>query len=178
MMNVTLVNGLALFLLASFHEDVAVLSACYLSIERGMALREGLAIVYVGTLVNNYVIYGLGMLARRLPGLRRRLIHESAQKMRRRLGRHLAKTLIACRFLPGSLSPVMLGCGWLGVPFARFALTIAVSAALYLVLVAVIACTLGETVLKQLSGYAWAIAIGLAAIAVVVVALWKALSRR
>jgi membrane protein DedA with SNARE-associated domain len=166
----SLINGLALFFLASLHEDVAVLSACYFSIERGMPLHEGLAIVYLGTVINNYVIYGLGVLARRLPGLRRWLIHESARKMRRRLGSQLVHTLVVCRFIPGSLSPVMLGCGWLGVPFARFALTIAVSAALYLVLVATVACTLGETILKQLSGYAWGVAFAIVVAGVLFVA--------
>jgi membrane protein DedA with SNARE-associated domain len=177
-MTATLVDGLVLFLLASLHEDVAVLTACYFSIERGMPLGDGLAVVYVGAVINNYVIYGLGAMARRLPGLRRWLIHENARKMRRRLGRHLVHTLVVCRFIPGSLSPVILGCGWLGVPFPRFALTIAVSAGLYLVLVAAIACTLGETVLKQFSGYAWAIAFTVVAAAVAFVALRKKASGR
>jgi membrane protein DedA with SNARE-associated domain len=118
-----------------------------------------LSLVYVGSVLNNYAIYGLGMLARRLPGLRRWLINEKVEHMRQRIKQSLASTMVVCRVIPGSLSPFILGCGWLGVPFARFALTVALTAGAYVVFVAALVFSFGQAFVQQLTRQPWLIAV-------------------
>jgi membrane protein DedA with SNARE-associated domain len=149
---------LLLFFAASLHDDVAIVMAALFAYERGVPPAYGLTAVYTGTIANNYVLYRLGAAARRVPGLRRWLIGEKVGHVRQRLKKHLVPTMVLCRIIPGSLSPAILGCGWLGIPFARFALTTVISAALYLALVSALVFTLGETVLQRLSGTAGLVA--------------------
>jgi len=173
-----LFDGPLLFLAASLHEDVAILMACVFAIEHDMPLAYGLLVVYVGTLANNYAVYGLGAAARRLPGVRRWLIGEKVERMRQKLKRHLVSTVVVCRFIPGSLSPAILGCGWLGVPFARFALTTAITAALYVAFIAAVILTFGRTVLQRLSEFAWPVVLAFAAVAALVAAVRFGKARR
>jgi membrane protein DedA with SNARE-associated domain len=162
-MNTLLLNALLLFFAASLHEDVAIVMAAVFVLDDKLPLVFALGVVYVGSVLNNYAIYGLGMLARHLPGLRRRLIGEKVEHMRQRVKRNLASTMTVCRVIPGSLSPFILGCGWLGVPFARFALTVALTAAVYVVVVAALVFTFGQAVIQQLTRQPWLIVIVVAA---------------
>jgi membrane protein DedA with SNARE-associated domain len=168
-MSALLLNVAALIFAASVHEDVAILMAAYFVLERQMPVGHALLAVYTGSVLNNYALYGLGMLARRAPGLRRWLIDHRVEAVRQRLKRRLVSTLTVCRVIPGSLSPVVLGCGWLGVPFARFALTVAVTAAAYVALLATLVLTVGQDVVRQLSQQPW-----LAAGVLGVLVLWLA----
>jgi membrane protein DedA with SNARE-associated domain len=161
---------LMLFFAASLHEDIAILMAFFFVVEHDLPLSYGLVAVYAGAVINNYVIYGVGAAARRLPGVRRWLIGERVERVRQRLKKHLVSTVVVCRFIPGSLSPAILGCGWLGVPFARFAVTIAISAALYVALIGAVVFTLGETVMHRVSKEAWPVLLVLIALAAIVAA--------
>ena len=172
-----LLNVLMLLLTASLHEDVAVLLAGYFVLEHGMPLAQALFVVYIGAVANNFVIYGLGMIARRLPALRRWLIGARVERVRRQLEQHLVKTVVLCRFVPGTLSPAILGCGWLGVPFARFAVTTAITAALYIGFIAALMFTLGDAVLKRVTEGAWLFALVLAAVVLLVAARRLVLAR-
>lgn len=175
-----LLNVLILFLAATLHEDVAILMACFFALERDTALVYGLSAVYLGAVLNNYAIYGLGVAARRLPGVRRWLIGDRVEQVRQRLKKHLVSTIVVCRFIPGSLSPSILGCGWLGVPFARFAWIIAVTAAGYVALVAAVVYTLGDALFHTLSKEAGPVLLALAILVAVVAAarLWKRPSQK
>jgi membrane protein DedA with SNARE-associated domain len=179
-MNTLILNVLALFLAASLHEDVAIVMAGLLVLEQKMSLVLALTLVYVGSVLNNCVIYGLGMYARKLPGLRRWLIDDRVERVRQRMKQNLVSTMIVCRVIPGSLSPILLGCGWLGVPFARFALSVAFTAAVYVGVVAALVFTLGQGVAQQLGKQPWLIAVIVAALALVLAArfLGKARAKR
>jgi membrane protein DedA with SNARE-associated domain len=144
-----------LLLTALLHEDVALFSAGLFIAERRVPAGVALAAVYVGVIANNYMVYLLGGAARRLPWLRRWLIGEKIERVRTRLQRRLLPTLALCRFMPGLLSPTLLGCGWLGIAPMRFIPAMLLAAALYVPLVLTIVTSLGEAVFRRVGKNAW-----------------------
>jgi len=152
-----LVSGPVLFLTALLHEDVAIVTAAFFVVQQGLPLPFALAVVYVGVLANNALIYGLGKVARRLPKVRRLLVGERVERARRKLERHLVPAVLLCRLTPGLLYPTFLACGWLGIPFLRFAVLAAVAPAVYVPVMLMLVVTFGDIVLRYLISWAWPI---------------------
>jgi membrane protein DedA with SNARE-associated domain len=164
-------SALLLFAAALLHEDVAILSAGFLATDGHLPIGALYALVYAGVLSNNSAIYALGAAARRLPRLRRWLIEGNVEQLRRRLERGLLPALALCRFVPGVLTPTLLGCGWLGIPFSRFVVAAALAAGVYLALALSLVLVIGETVLRDANDNKWLL---LPALAVVVaIVYWK-----
>ena len=159
---------LLLFAAALLHEDVAIVSAGFLAAERQLPFGALYAVVYTGVMLNNGAMYALGATARRAPRLRRWLIGKNVDALHRHLDRGLLPALVLCRFVPGILTPTLLGCGWLGVSFLRFLAAAAFAAAAYLALALTLVIALGEAVLRDNLWLLLPVAVG--AIAVVV---WK-----
>lgn len=141
-------DGLLLFLTAMAQEDIAILTAGYFILERGMPPAVALAAVYTGALLGNLGVYGLGAAARRWRWTERWHIGERVARVRARLSRHWIPTVLLCRLTPGLLWPTLLGCGWLGIPFAGFALVNGVAAAIYLSATLTSIVTLGEGMVR------------------------------
>jgi membrane protein DedA with SNARE-associated domain len=159
---------LAIFLLGCLHEDLAILAAGYFAIEHGLSpwLVGGLA--YGGMLVNNVLLYCLGVLLRKHSWMRRWMLNKHALTIRGRLEQHLAITLTVARFGHSILMPTLVACGSLRVPIQRVLPAIALSAALYLALLLTIVIMLGEAVMRDLGNWAWVVPMTLA----VGVGLW------
>jgi membrane protein DedA with SNARE-associated domain len=171
-----LTGALLLFGTALLHEDVAILGAGLLATEGRLPVGALYALVYAGVLLNNSTVYALGAAARRLPRLRRWLIHDNVEKLRRRLERGLLPALALCRFVPGVLTPTLLGCGWLGIPFDRFVVAAALAAGAYLALALTLVLVIGETVLRYAGDNHWLLFPALAVVAMVV--YWKLVRSR
>lgn len=145
-------DGLLLFLTAIAQEDIAMLTAAYFIVEREMPPVVAWAAVYAGALLGNTGIYGLGAAAHRWRWTERWHIGDRVARVRERLSRHWVPTVLLCRLTPGLLWPTLLGCGWLGISFARFAAVNAVAAGIYLSVALALVVTLGESVVPRLTG--------------------------
>jgi membrane protein DedA with SNARE-associated domain len=141
--------ALTLFTAALLHEDVAILTAAFFASQNTLPVGALYAIVYAGILLNNSALYALGIAARRIPRLRRWLIGERVEQLRQQLEQKLPCKLALCRFIPGVLTPTLLGCGWLGIPLPRFLCAAALAATCYVLLILTLAITLGETLLQE-----------------------------
>jgi membrane protein DedA with SNARE-associated domain len=148
---------LAIFLLGCLHEDVAILAAGYFVVERGMSPWIAGALAFGGQLVNNVLLYCVGMLLRDHPWMRRWLSNRQASIIRQRLERHLVKTLAIARFGHSMLMPALVGCGSLRIPIQRVLPLIAVTGAVYVGVLLTIVVVLGEAVMRQLGNWAWAV---------------------
>jgi membrane protein DedA with SNARE-associated domain len=162
-------SALILFFLALLQEDVAIVTAAFFVVEKQVSLPLALGLVYSGVVTSNLSIYGVGTLARRLPAARRWLINERVERVRGKLEQHLASAVLLCRLAPGLLLPTFLGCGWLGVPFPRFALLAMVAAAVYVSLMLTLVMTFGDIVLQRLGRWAWLV-LGALVVAAVLIA--------
>jgi membrane protein DedA with SNARE-associated domain len=152
---------LAIFLLGCLHEDAAILTAGYFVVERGLSPWLAGGFAFGGMLVNNVLLYCLGMLLRDHPWLQRWLLNKHAPTIRRRLEQHLVTTLTLARFGHGMLMPALIGCGSLRIPIQRILPVIALSAAVYLAVLLAIVIFLGAAVLRDLGSWAWMVPVTL-----------------
>jgi membrane protein DedA with SNARE-associated domain len=162
--------GLMVFLTACLHEDVAILTAAFFVVERGMSPVLAYVLAFAGMLVNNLMLYVLGISARRHVWIRRWLQDERAVRIRHRLERHLTTTLVLSRLGQGMLTPALFGCGCLHVPLRRVLPVVAGTAAIYLGVLLTLAISLGERLLREAGNWAWLVPAALMAIAVLLIA--------
>ena len=145
-------DGLLLFLTAIAQEDIALLTAAYFILERGMPPGVAWTAVYAGALLGNIGIYGVGAAAHRWRWTERWRVGERVARVRARLARHWIPTVLLCRLTPGLLWPTLLGCGWLGISLARFVIVNAIAAAVYLAAALALMVLLGASVMPRLTG--------------------------
>ncbi len=165
-----LLTGLTVFLIACLHEDVAILTAAYFVVERGMPPWWAAALAYAGMMANNLALYTLGAHARRYRWVRRWLANDHAVRIRHRLERHLVITLALSRLGQSMLTPALLGCGFLHVPLRRVMPVVAVTAAIYLAVLLSLVIALGERVMQQVGEWVWVVPVVLVALVTVFIA--------
>lgn len=153
---------LAIFLLGCLHEDVAILAAGYFVVERGLSPWLAGGFAFGGLLVNNLLLYYLGMRLRDHPWMQRWLLNKHAPIIRRRLERHLVTTLTLARFGHSMLMPALVGCGSLRIPIQRVLPIIAVTGAVYVAMLLTIVIILGAAVMRDLGNWTWLVPVALA----------------
>lgn len=153
---------LAILLLGCLHEDVAILAAGYFVVERGLSPWLAGGFAFGGLLVNNLLLYYLGMRLRDHPWMRRWLLNKHAPIIRRRLERHLVTTLTLARFGHSMLMPALLGCGSLRIPIQRVLPIIALTGVVYVTVLLTTVVVLGAAVMRDLGNWAWLVPLALA----------------
>lgn len=155
------VECVGLFLVPYLHEDVAILGGSLMIVEHHLPVPLALASLYAGMVSSDFVLFGLGAMARRSPWMRRRLLRPRVERLGLWLSGHVARMVVLARFVPGLMFPVYVGCGVYGVSFPRFALTTSITAAFYLPIALFLISRFGEAVLSSLGYWSWFVAIGL-----------------
>ncbi len=161
----------ALFLIPFVHEDLAIVGGALLIASH--RLSGGLAVIslYSGMVSSDFLLYGLGAVARRNDAARRILISPRVQHLGDWLRDHMAPIILASRLVPGLIFPSYIACGWFGLSLMRFALMTMATAAVYLPIMLALATAFGEVALEQLGAWAW---LGLIApIVVMAVLRWQ-----
>ncbi|HLO75796.1 MAG TPA: hypothetical protein VK196_05000, partial [Magnetospirillum sp.] len=149
------VQVLVVFLATLVHEDSAIVGGAYLMHSQGMTMPVAMATLMSGVIAGDLGIYGLGILAARVVPLRRFVLTRVTPSRRDWLDRNLMSTLVACRVAPGLLFPTFLTCGFLSVPFRRFALGVVGTAAIYVPLMLLLVLAAGEDVVEKLGLWGW-----------------------
>jgi membrane protein DedA with SNARE-associated domain len=158
-------EGIVIFFLTFLHEDAAILAAGFAEVEHGLPLLYAYLPLYLGIVVGDVLIYGLGRLAQTNRWLRTRIIGPKVERLRLWLETHLVRVLVVCRLTPGLLFPTFVACGWFKIPFWRFATVSIIAGAVYSSIVLTIVILFGDLVLFHLGYWAWA------ALALVVIAI-------
>ena len=158
---------LVIFLMTFAHEDAAILAAAFSTVEHQLPVWMAYVSVYLGIVVGDLLIYGLGHLAQKNAWLRSRIIGPKVERIKLWLGNHLVRVLILCRITPGLLFPTFVACGWFRIPLFRFATVSILAGAIYSSIVLTIVILFGDLVLDKLGYWAWgALALVIVAFAV------------
>lgn len=152
---------LIVFLATLVHEDSAIVSGAYLMQNHGMTMPVAMATLLTGVVAGDLGIYGLGILAARVVPLRRFVLTRLTPSRREWLDRNLMKTLVACRIAPGLLFPTFLTCGFLSVPFRRFALGVVSTAAIYVPIMLLAVLAIGADIIERLGPWGWGLLLAL-----------------
>lgn len=166
---------LTVFLATLIHEDTAIVSGAYLMHNQGMTLPVAMATLMSGVIAGDFGIYGLGILAARVVPLRRFVLGRITPARRDWLDSNLMPTLVACRIAPGLLFPTFLTCGFLSVPFRRFAMGVVSTAVIYVPLMLLAVLAIGDDVIERLGMWGWgALLLVMVAIGAVRKRIWPA----
>jgi len=145
----------ALFLAPFLHEDVAITAAALLVAQNRLSVELAFPCIFVGMVVRDLSIYGLGAVARRNAAVRRFLIRPRVQILSERLHGNMAWVIFVGRVMPGFLFPTYVAFGWFALPFKRYALVTTGLSILYLPLVFAFVYGLGRAAFDRLGNWAW-----------------------
>ncbi len=137
--------ALATFIL----EDAATVAAGLLAGQGVLMPLVAFIALYVGIVLGDWGLYGLGRLAACRPWLARHMPQSWTEGATRHLGGHLIKSVLGARAVPGLRLTTYTLAGWLGLPFARFAAATALAAFLWTLPVFLIVACFGAAVLAQ-----------------------------
>ena len=170
---------LGVILLGTFIlEDAATVAAALLASEGVIPHSGALVALYLGILIGDMGLYGLGALAARWPRARRFVSEHRIMRGKAFLEGSLFVTLFGARCVPGMRLPTYTASGFLGIPFPRFALYAAILAAGWATALYSIIAILGETVLSELGPWRWAVAALVIAGAIALPRLTEKIARR
>ncbi len=170
-----LLGGLALALATLALEDAATVAGALLAAEGVIPWSGALLGLYLGIVVGDLGLYGLGHLAARYAWARRMVGEDNIAKGREHLERTLWVTLFSARSLPGMRLPTYTASGFLGIAFHRFALIAIVAAALWTTVFFFVVMRLGITASHLLRDWSWVVG---AALILLIIVLPRALRRR
>lgn len=152
-------EALFLFLITFVREDVAVVLGGLMIVEHQVPAGLVASSLLAGILAGDFLIFGLGRLAKRSARIRRAMLRPGAERLAGWLSKHFVAAMIVARLLPGLIFPVYVACGLVGVPARRFAPITVLSAALYLSAVLWLVTRFGATVLSAVGYWTWIAAI-------------------
>ncbi len=113
--------GLALILTTFLLEDVAIAAGVSLASQGILSWSWALIAVAFGIALGDILLYGLGLLARRVNWLEKRYIKSDTSKtLTDRLQNHLFSAVLLARVIPGLRLLTYTACGFTRTPLAPF----------------------------------------------------------
>ncbi len=131
-----------------------------------VTLTVALISLYLGIVLGDLGLYGLGRLAGLMPWARRWAPPERFAQSQEWLQKHVVKIVFVSRFLPGARLPTYTACGYFRASFTHFALTASGATLIWTTLLFGVSLHLGRYMAEHLGVWRWA---GMAGLALTVV---------
>lgn len=141
-------------------EDAATVLAAMQASEGSLSTALALASLYVGIVLGDLGLYGLGRLAARMPPIARFLPPRRQQVVRAWLNGRVFEVVLVSRFLPGLRLPTYTTCGFVGADLRQFALAAVVATICWTSLLFGVSLRVGDVLLDHLGAWRWAGAAG------------------
>ncbi len=168
-------QSISLFAGTFIQEDAAILAGAYLVVVKKFPAAVAYTSLLSGVVVGDFVIYGIGRLARRWDKLRWITARINASAAHKWLDRRLFIAVGVSRVLPTLTFPTFAACGWLGIPFKRFAAAAVMSAVIYVSTTFTLLMIYGRSLPPWATTYGW---VGLGGVVLLVWIVRRAVSRR
>ena len=149
-------------------EDAATILAATEVGDGKIALGVALGALYLGIVLGDLGLYGLGRLAALFPWARRWTPKPGVRRTQAWICNNVFKTVFISRFLPGARLPTYTLCGFVQASFARFALAAIIATLIWTSLLFTVSLKVGAFLMNHLGAWRWAgIAVFVATIVVV-----------
>jgi membrane protein DedA with SNARE-associated domain len=112
-------------------EDVAIAAGAALAAQGSLSWTLAFAAVAGGIAAGDVGLYALGLAARRVRWLQRRIHPERSAWAREQLVQRLPSAVLLARVIPGLRLLTYTACGWLRVPLLPFTVWVGVAVALW-----------------------------------------------
>ncbi len=137
-------------------EDAATIIAASQVQSGAISLALALTSLYLGIILGDLALYGLGRLATGFRWAQRWAPKPGGPDRRSWIETNVFKTVFISRFLPGARLPTYTLCGFLDVSFARFALAAIVATLLWTSLLFTVSLHVGAFLIAHLGAWRWA----------------------
>lgn len=155
-------------------EDAATVLAAMQVQDGHLQWVVGLAALYVGIVLGDLGLYGLGRMATLWPLASRLMpVHRRAAS-KEWVETRVFRVVFVSRFIPGARLPTYTACGYLKANFGRFALAAVLATSIWTTLLFILSCHVGQFLIDHFGAWRWA---GAAIFAVVIVLIGRAVSR-
>ena len=160
------VQGVLILLGTFVLEDAATILAA-IDVQVGqVTLAVAIVALYLGIVLGDVGLYGLGRLASATPWARRWAPSERFSHSRDWLQKHVFKVVFASRFLPGARLPTYTACGYFRANLSQFALAAVGATLIWTTLLFGVSLHLGRFLAENLGAWRW---VGMAGFALTVV---------
>lgn len=141
-------------------EDGATVAAA-MQVEEG-ALPVWLALIalYVGIVLGDLGLYGLGRLSAHVPSIARHLPPRRQETIKAWISGRIFRVVLVSRFLPGLRLPTYTTCGFVGADLRQFTLAAVVATGAWTSLLFATSLKLGHFLMDHLGAWRWAGAAG------------------
>ncbi len=141
-------------------EDAATVVAAMQAQQGALTIPLALGSLYVGIVLGDLGLYGMGRLSSRVRWLARRLPPHRQAAIRAYLSGRIFKVVLASRFLPGMRLPTYTTCGFVGADLRKFALAAVVATSIWTSLLFTVSMRVGQFLIDHLGVWRWAGAAG------------------
>lgn len=142
-------------------EDAATVLAAMAAQSGQISVPLALASLYVGIVVGDLGLYGLGALSARVALIRRLLPPPRVAPAQAWLAGRVFRVVLVSRFLPGVRLPTYTACGFLGADLRRFAAATALATSVWTSALFAVSLNLGAVLMAHYGAWRWAGAAGL-----------------
>ena len=144
-------------------EDAATVIAA-MQVQNGtVAVDVALGSLFVGIVVGDVGLYGLGRLSAGVPWVARLLPERRQEAIRAWLEGKVFKVVLISRFLPGLRLPTYTTCGFLGADLRQFILAAVVATTCWTSFLFGVSLWVGQVLLDHLGAWRWVGAAGFVA---------------
>ena len=168
-----LLQALAIILGTFVLEDAATVLAAMQVQDGKIAWIVALLALYVGIVLGDLGLYGLGWLAALAPWARHLIPDERRLRGREWLESRVFRVVFVSRFMPGARLPTYTSCGYLRASFSRFALAAVLATLIWTTLLFVLSRHIGSLLIAHIGAWRW----GAIVFALFIVLLGRALAR-
>lgn len=155
-------------------EDAATIIAASQVGAGAIGMGVALGSLYLGIVLGDLGLYGLGRLAALFPWARRWAPTPAVRRTRRWICDNVFKTVFISRFLPGARLPTYTLCGFVQASFTRFAMAAIVATLIWTSLLFAVSLKVGAFLMNHLGVWRWA---GIAVFAATIVVAGRLAAR-
>ncbi len=165
----------AAIILGTFILEDAATAAAAISVQSGaVAMPVAMISLYLGIVLGDIGLYGIGRLAASFPWARRLIPAQRQDRGRAWLERHVFKVVFVARFLPGVRLPTYTACGFLAASFKKFILAAVGATLIWTSALFLLSLRVGRFLLDHLGQWRW---LGFAAFLVAIVVVGRLAAR-
>lgn len=154
----------SLLVLPLADEDFAIILGGYIVVNKMMPAGLVAIGIYIGMVASDFVLYGVGVGARRAAWLKRLAVNDRVRLFADTLKRNVFEVVALCRVVPGLDFVAIVACGWTRVPLGRFTLASLVLSALYLPIMLYLVVVFGDAMDDHVGLWTWPFMLGAIAI--------------
>jgi membrane protein DedA with SNARE-associated domain len=141
-------------------EDAATVAAAMQVEDGGLSATVALLSLYVGIVLGDLGLYGLGRLSAHIPWVARRLPPHRQETIRAWISGRIFKVVLVSRFLPGLRLPTYTTCGFIGANLRQFTTAAILATAAWTSLLFATSLRVGHFLMDHLGAWRWAGAAG------------------